>query len=104
MLFAHCLHYVILLNQVTQSQVNTFSKYKLSMFAFEGTICLIATVRSYSFLKAIRKEQNLNLPSLALFSNPIATGAVTSLAYICGILMIVGYSGYIERQMVMFIN
>ena len=85
------------------SQVNTFSKYELGMYAFEGTICLLATVRAYSFLKAIRKQQNLNLPTLALFSNPIATGIVTGAAFLAAILLIVGYTGYIERQLVQLI-
>ena len=89
---------------VSLSQVNTFSLYKLAMFAFEGTICLIATLRSYSFLKAIRKQQNLSLPTLALFSNPIATGLVCGAAFLSTILLIVGYSSYIERQIVNQIN
>jgi hypothetical protein len=75
--------------------------YTVYMLFFEMALLSAVTVISFLYLRGIKKEQNLSIPTWILFSNPIATGLMSFFAGITIVMVAVGQS-QIEADIVYF--
>lgn len=82
------------------AKASAFGYYPFLALGAEIVVFVYATFVTTRYLKSVQQEDGLSIPGWILFSNPIATGALTAVSSVSFLVLVFTFVPQYETSMV----